>query len=157
MLPGANRSSKPASSVRRDASASLRRWDRDTVDDYRRLRDWIGYAEEHGIILDFGDRLAGFGPDRRLVLVLDGWVEYPYSQTNYAASTAGVALKPPVLERLRDDGSWQVPVVLDLGTHLVSAVQSIGDATSVPVEVSDDECQALVKITLKSPKEIRPP
>ena len=42
------------------------------------------------------------------MLCLAGWVEYPYSQTNYAAATAGVALEPPVLERLRDDGSWQV-------------------------------------------------
>jgi hypothetical protein len=42
------------------------------------------------------------------VLCLAGWVEYPYSQTNYAASTAGVDLMPPVLERLREDGTWEV-------------------------------------------------
>ena len=74
----------------------------------RAAGSWIGYTEEHGIVLDFGDRLAGFGPDDRLVLGLQGWVEYPYSQTNYAAATAGVALQPPVLERLRDDGTWEV-------------------------------------------------
>ncbi len=59
-------------------------------------------------MLDFGDRLATFGPDDRLVLGLAGWTEYPYSQTNYAAATAGVPLRPPVLERQRDDGSWEV-------------------------------------------------
>jgi hypothetical protein len=92
----------------RDLTETLRRWDRDTADGFRRLDQWIGYAEEHGIVLDFGDRLARFGPNDRLVLGLAGWVEYPYSQTNYAAATAGVPLKPPVLERLRDDGSWEM-------------------------------------------------
>ena len=40
------------------------------------------------------------GPSEPLVLCLAGWVEYPYSQTNYAAATAGVALQPPAIERL---------------------------------------------------------
>ena len=92
---------------RRDRRPS-RTWDRRTVDDFRRLDGWIGYAEEHGIVLDFGDRLCRFGPDDRLVLCLAGWVEYPYSQTNYAAATAGVALQPPAIERRRDDGTWEV-------------------------------------------------
>ncbi len=41
------------------------------------------------------------------MLCLAGWVEYPYSQTNYAAATAGVALKPPAIERRCDDGTWE--------------------------------------------------
>ena len=36
---------------------TLRHWDRRTVDTFRKRDGWIGYAEEHGIILDFGDRL----------------------------------------------------------------------------------------------------
>ena len=87
---------------------TLARTDRRTAEGFERLGAWIGYTQEHGIVLDFGDRLAGFGPDDRLMLGLQGWVEYPYSQTNYAAATAGVALQPPVLERLRDDGTWEV-------------------------------------------------
>ena len=51
---------------------------------------------------------ARFGPTDPLVLCLAGWVEYPYSQTNYAAATAGVALQPPAVERRRDDGTWQM-------------------------------------------------
>lgn len=90
-----------------DISESLRSSDRLYGDDFKRLKGWIGYAEEHGIVLDFGDRLARFGPHDRLAIVLDGFTEYPYSQTNYAASTAGVPLKPPVLERLQEDGSWK--------------------------------------------------
>ncbi len=92
----------------RDVTAEIRAWDRRTVDRFKLSQSWIGYAEDHSLILDFEGRLAGFPADRKLVLCLAGWVEYPYSQTNYAASTAGVALKPPVLERRRPDGSWEV-------------------------------------------------
>jgi tetratricopeptide (TPR) repeat protein len=91
----------------RDMTSEIRAWDRRTVDRFRRLRGWIGYTEDHSLVLDFGDRLASV-QDRKLVLCLAGWVEYPYSQTNYAASTAGVALKPPVLERQGEDGTWEV-------------------------------------------------
>ena len=55
---------------------------------------------------------AGSGPTDRLVLCLAGWVEYPYSQTNYAAATAGVALQPPVDRapaRRRDLGDDRAP------------------------------------------------
>ena len=92
----------------RDVTKTLKAWDRDTVDTFKRLDGWIGYAEEHGIVLDFGDRLSRFGAEDRLVLALAGWVEYPYSQTNYAAATAGVELKPPSVERRNDDGTWTV-------------------------------------------------
>jgi hypothetical protein len=91
----------------RDTTETLRHWDRRTVDTFRKRVGWIGYAEEHGVVLDFGDRLERFSPTDPLVLCLAGWVEYPYSQTNYAAATAGVALKPPSLERRRDDGTWE--------------------------------------------------
>jgi tetratricopeptide (TPR) repeat protein len=92
----------------RDVTRTLQAWDRDTVDSFKRLDGWTGYAEEHGIVLDFGDRLSRFGRDERLLLVLAGWVEYPYSQTNYAAATAGVALRPPAIEKRNDDGTWTV-------------------------------------------------
>jgi tetratricopeptide (TPR) repeat protein len=91
----------------RDITATLKHWDRRTADAFRKRTEWVGYAEEHGIVLDFGDRLSRFSPEDPLVLCLAGWVEYPYSQTNYAAATAGVALKPPAIERRRDDGSWE--------------------------------------------------
>ena len=92
----------------RDVTETLRHWDRRTVDTFRKREGWIGYAEDHAIILDFGDRLSRCGPSDPLVLCLAGWVEYPYSQTNYAAATAGVALQPPAIERRRDDGRWEV-------------------------------------------------
>ncbi len=92
----------------RDQTERLRSWDRNTVSEFAVLNGWIGYTELHGIVLDFGDRLSRFGTDDRLVLCLAGWVEYPYSQTNYAAATASVPLQPPVIERQREDGTWQV-------------------------------------------------
>jgi tetratricopeptide (TPR) repeat protein len=92
----------------RDVTPEIRSWDRRTVDQFSKLRDWTGYTESHALILDFADRLASIESDRRLILCLAGWVEYPYSQTNYAASTAGVALRPPVLERQRADGAWEI-------------------------------------------------
>jgi hypothetical protein len=91
-----------------DLTETLRHWDRRTADGFRKRDAWVGYAEEHGIVLDFGGRLSEFSKDDRLVLCLAGWVEYPYSQTNYAASTAGVVLTPPAIERRRDDGTWEV-------------------------------------------------
>jgi tetratricopeptide (TPR) repeat protein len=91
----------------RDVTETLRHWDRRTADSFRLRQGWIGYAEEHGVILDFGDRLSKHAASDPLVLCLAGWVEYPYSQTNYAAATAGVALEPPAIERLGENGSWQ--------------------------------------------------
>ena len=44
----------------RDVTETLRHWDRRTVDTFRKRAGWIGYAEEHGIILDFGDRLSQY-------------------------------------------------------------------------------------------------
>ena len=92
----------------RDLTETLRLWDRRTADHFRKRSGWTGYTEEHGIILDFGDRLSRYSSSAQLVLCLAGWVEYPYSQTNYAAATAGVSLNPPGIERLRSDGSWEV-------------------------------------------------
>jgi tetratricopeptide (TPR) repeat protein len=92
----------------RDVTGVLRAFDRTTASGFLRRVKWVGYAEPHAIVLDFGDRLQSIGQDQKLALVLAGWVEYPYSQTNYAAATAGVPLEPPVVERQMPDGSWAV-------------------------------------------------
>jgi hypothetical protein len=69
---------------------------------------WIGYAEEHWVELDFGKGFAGLDPEQPLALFLAGWVEYPYSQTNWAATTAGVRLEPPRLEWFNEKGQWEL-------------------------------------------------
>jgi hypothetical protein len=100
----------------RDVTQTLRKWDRQTVDGFAH-RSWVGFAEEHWVEMDFGKQLAKFGPKDRLFLYLAGWTDYPYPDSIWAADQAGVAMLPPVLERLRENGSkktWE-PVVSAAG------------------------------------------
>lgn len=71
---------------------------------------FVGYADDHWIELDFGDRLQGIEPDARLVLYLYGWVEYTYSHVNYAAFQAGMSMRPPAIEVPDGQGGWRVAV-----------------------------------------------
>ncbi len=91
-----------------NVAEQLRLADRLTVNHFQRLQGWVGYTEDHAVDLDFGPPPAPLRPDQCLTLCLTGWVEYPYSQTNYAASGAGIALKPPVLEQRLPDGQWRL-------------------------------------------------
>jgi hypothetical protein len=63
-------------------------------------------AGEHSLTLSFEEPLDALGD--RLVLIVDGWVEYPYSQTNFAAWQAGRSYDPPTLEARGADGRWRV-------------------------------------------------
>jgi cytochrome c-type biogenesis protein CcmH/NrfG len=90
----------------RDVTDMLRRWDRVTVDGFA-CRSWIGFAEEHSVELDFGDRLAGFRPDEKHYLCLAGWTDYAYPESIWAAHQAGIEMQVPVLERLAEDGRWR--------------------------------------------------
>jgi hypothetical protein len=67
---------------------------------------FIGMTARHTLELDFASPLDG-GSDR-LVLVLDGWVEYPYAQTVFAAWQAGRPFAAPTLEAGDGRGHWQV-------------------------------------------------
>jgi len=89
----------------RDLTETLRRWDRVAVDDFAQ-RTWIGFAEEHSLELDFGTRLASFGPNDRLYLCLAGWTEYPWPDSIWAAHQAGVHEQWPLLERQDEAGRW---------------------------------------------------
>ena len=80
---------------------------------------FVGYAADHWIELDFGERLAlppsaAGAPSPRLVLYLYGWVEYTYSHVNYAAYQAGLTMRPPSIEVPDGDGGWR-PAVADMG------------------------------------------
>ena len=92
----------------RDLMPLLRDADRRSVDDFARLNGRVGYTETHGMILDFGDQLSRLPPGTSPILCLTGWVEYPYSQTNYAAATAGVVAQPPILEQQGPHGNWEI-------------------------------------------------
>lgn len=60
-------------------------------------------AGEHVVELEFG---AAIDAMRDPWLVIDGWVEYPYSQTMFAAWQAGADYRPPNLEARGADGAW---------------------------------------------------
>jgi hypothetical protein len=89
----------------RDVTAALRQTDRVYAGVSQPDRRFMGYARPHHIDLDFGDQLASLKPGSRPILVLDGWVEYSTSTSNYAASQAGLRLRAPTLSVLRD-GQW---------------------------------------------------
>lgn len=71
-------------------------------------RRFIGLlAEDQVLTLEFGSPLAG----NDAVLVADGWIEYPYSQTVFAAWQAGLRYRPATLEARGADGAWQAVAV----------------------------------------------
>nr|VFJ99477.1 MAG: Tetratricopeptide repeat-containing protein [Candidatus Kentron sp. LFY] len=45
-------------------------------------------------------------PTNTPILIMDGWVEYPYSQTTFAAWQAGAAWEAPTVEAQGSDGAW---------------------------------------------------
>ncbi len=90
----------------KDVTELLRHRDGQTVSDFHR-RAWIGFAEDHYVELDFGDRLSKLKADEKVYLVIAGWTDYPYPESIYAASQAGVPCTWPTFERLGDDGKWK--------------------------------------------------
>lgn len=67
---------------------------------------FIGRTAPHALELRF-DRPIDHGPGQP-VLVLDGWVEYPYAQTVFAAWQAGVTYDAPSLDAQDGSGRWHV-------------------------------------------------
>jgi hypothetical protein len=67
---------------------------------------FIGRTAPHAVTLEFDAPIAD-GPGAP-VLMIDGWVEYPYAQTVFAAWQAGAAYLAPTLEARGNDGRWQV-------------------------------------------------
>ncbi len=82
--------------------------DRDYVRGFR-LLPFKGYAEEHTLELGLGD-LRG---SSRTVLLMDGWIDYANSSSNFSAAQAGVKLVPPYLQ-VWDSGGWRT-VMHDMG------------------------------------------
>ncbi len=90
----------------RDVTAILRERDGKHVEGFA-LRSWMGYAEDHYVELDFNGALKSLPPGRKVYLVLAGWTDYPFPESIYAATQAGVPTIWPVLEQKQSDGSWK--------------------------------------------------
>lgn len=128
-----------------DVTEQLRRIDRACAGSSELENDLYGYAKDHAVELDFGDRLHKLPADARLVLVLYGSTEYPYSSTNYAASRAGLRMKAPSIEVWRG-GRWvellhevgcpagmQHVMAVDLGGKLLPSDEKIRVATNMEI------------------------
>ena len=79
----------------------LSRKDRATVDDFE-LERHKGYAETHTLEIDLGP----FDRRQRIVLLLDGWIDYADSSANVGARQAGATLVPPRLSIADGEGRW---------------------------------------------------
>lgn len=73
-------------------------------------RRYLGRLESEHVLHLWFDRPLPSAADGSGVptLIADGWVEYPYSQTNFAAWQAGLEWQPPIVEALAPDGRWIV-------------------------------------------------
>ena len=91
----------------RDVTAALAQADRQAAPSGDLDRRFIGrLATEYQLVLDFAEPLDA--PAGTPVLVVDGWVEYPYSQTRFAAWQAAAHYDAPSLDYQGPDGQWHV-------------------------------------------------
>lgn len=89
-----------------DVTELLRRVDRRAVSPGEPDRRFLGRTQPHRVTIEFAEPLDA--TDGEPVLILDGWIEYPYSQTMFAAWQAGAAYESATLEARGDDGAWHV-------------------------------------------------
>ncbi|MFM7133776.1 MAG: CRTAC1 family protein, partial [Planctomycetota bacterium] len=86
------------------ANAALAAVDLVAVDPGAHDPRFIGrLAGEHALEVEFGTAIDAIADPW---LVIDGWVEYPYCQTMFAAWQAGAKYRAPSLEARAADGTW---------------------------------------------------
>ncbi len=106
---------------------------------------FVGFCHPHSLELDFADRLAHLGSEDEVFLFINGWIEYPYSQTTYAASQAEVGWDPMRIEQLTADGTWET-IVPDAG-----APGGLGRMITVDVtgKLRPDHCRLRISTNLE--------
>ncbi len=77
--------------------------DRQYPESFKKL-PFKGYAREHAITLDLGERAK---QAKRVLLLLTAWIDYADSTANLAAAQAGVKLVPPYLQIKNARGQWE--------------------------------------------------
>jgi tetratricopeptide (TPR) repeat protein len=75
---------------------------------------FVGFCRLHTLVLEFPRRPAAPESGQSVYLFLNGWIEYPYSQSTYAAAQADVTWQPMRIDRQADDGQWET-IVPDAG------------------------------------------
>jgi hypothetical protein len=68
-----------------------------------KLLSYKGYTQTHSMMLDLGD----LSKAKKIILIIYGWIEYPESYSNLAASQGNVKIKAPSLEVINKDGEWE--------------------------------------------------
>jgi len=70
-------------------------------------RRFIGrLGTEHAVTIEFAEPIPAVIDDTIPWLLMDGWVEYPYAQTMFAAWQAGATYDAPSLDARDADGVW---------------------------------------------------
>ena len=128
-----------------DCTDELRRADRHYAFEPELDRRFVGFSHPHTLELDFGDQLASLPTDERVFLFINGYLEYPYSQTGYAASQAHVSWQPIRIERRQPDGRWQT-IVPDAGALGGMARTMTVDLTGL---VGGTDCQLRLSSNLE--------
>ena len=77
-------------------------------------RRFCGFCRPHSVELDFGTQVADLPLDDPVYLFIRGYIEFPYSQTVYAAAQPGIGWEPIRVERLDPGGRWTT-IVPDAG------------------------------------------
>jgi hypothetical protein len=67
---------------------------------------YIGLTADRSLTLEFEGALDGIAGDP--MLIADGWIEYPYAQTLFAAWQAHAEYRAPTIEARGEDRRWQV-------------------------------------------------
>ncbi len=92
-----------------DVLAAVRSTDQEAAPLPTLDRRFIGrLAGTHVVDIEFEDPIPMPAEGRRPWLLMDGWVEYPYAQTMFAAWQAEAAYDAPTLEARGADGVWGI-------------------------------------------------
>lgn len=89
-----------------DVLARIASADGEPVEPGARDPRFLAHSEPFFVTLEFAESLTDLSG--RPVLVIDGWVEYPYSQTMFASWQAQASYDAPTLEARTAEGEWQV-------------------------------------------------
>jgi Tfp pilus assembly protein PilF len=95
---------------RRDCTERIRHADRLYAYEPPLDPRYYGFCRPHTLELDFADRLASPGSNEPVFLFIRGSIEFPYSQTVYAAAQSSVRWESLRIERLNAQGGWETLV-----------------------------------------------